>query len=115
MPGIHKFQGILLRMALQQQMTSVRRFIYWFFGDEDGHIVIFQYPNLPLFLALGAYLVRMFSSTWIFWVAEVIFLIAITWWAVLEIRSGASRFRRTFGAVVLVGVLISQTAMLING
>ncbi len=115
MLGFHATQGILLRMALQQQITTVRQCFDWFFRDKEGHIVIGQYPNAPLFIALFAYAVHMLSTTWIFTASEVIFLGAILWWGVLEIVRGDSRFRRVLGATVLLWVFIPRIVGLITG
>ena len=115
MPDNHAIEGILLRMALQQQITTVRRCFDRFFRDKDGHIVIGQFPNAPLFVALFAYLVNMLSTTWVFTVSEVVFVGAIVWWGVLEIWHGDSRFRRVLGALVLLWVCIPRIIGLITG
>jgi hypothetical protein len=77
-----------------------------FFCDNEGKIVILQAPNIPLvaWFCFGV-LARLFNDGTMhqgFHLLSQAFLFA---WAYLEIRSGASPFRRAFGCVVMLGLL----------
>lgn len=76
------------------------------FLDKDGHVAVWQMPNLPLWgwlvFKVAAMLtgegalqdgLTMFSTTLLFT------------WAYLEITSGTSLFRRLLGSVVIAGVV----------
>lgn len=99
-----------LRYAIYMKSwwIELKRWFYWFCADDDGHIVIWQFPNAPLFIAMAAYLVRIFSSTWMLYASDIVFVLAIGWWAFREITAGDSRFRRVFGVLVLIWVIWSH-------
>ena len=78
-----------------------------FFKDKDGHIAIWQMPNVPLIgwgvtkaasMLLGkggiGHGLDLLSAAFLFT------------WAYLEITSGISGFRRLFGALVIIATTI---------
>ena len=82
----------------------MRRFVDWMFRDRStGRIVIAQWPNIPLWIFIGAALIRRVvdpagtART----IVSAIALVAIVWWAIDEIARGVNPFRRLLGAVVL--------------
>jgi len=86
--------------------TKKRSLIDYLFKCKDGKYVYFQFPNLPLMIAIFAYGLRLVIS------AEpyddflnIIFTAAIIFWSVLEIFWGVNLFRRLFGALILGFVL----------
>lgn len=83
-------------------MDKVRNF----FTDKNGKPVVWQTPNAPLiawfiFLLLAKALPS-HSQVWASYLSTASLLI----WSVLEVRWGASYFRRTLGALVLIMYLI---------
>ena len=65
----------------------------WFFTDRTtNRVVVAQWPNWPLWLWLAATVLHLH------WVAFA----ALVVWALMELRSGASPFRRVLGAGVLL-------------
>ena len=89
--------------AAVQERSALSRF----FRDRDGHLVVWQWPNLPLWLWIGATALRLLlHPTGGFRTAlDVVGTAALVIWSVLEIASGASPFRRVLGAVVLLGIV----------
>lgn len=82
--------------------------INWLFKSSTGQIVVVQYPNLPLYIALIAWLaLRVITTKPIHTILEIIFTLSLIVWAVLEIGSGSSRFRRILGAGVLVWLVVT--------
>lgn len=78
-----------------------------FFRDDTGDVVVMQRPNLPIvvwFLASLARWVLHPDGAWRTALA-VVGTGALVVWAVLEVVSGASPFRRVLGGVVLAGVV----------
>jgi hypothetical protein len=80
-----------------------------FFKDKEGHIAIVQRPNIPLISWLVFTVISMFikSSPLHTFLGYVGFGFIFTW-AWLEITTGKSYFRRTFGVVVLILALYSH-------
>jgi hypothetical protein len=79
-----------------------------FITDKHDHVALWQTPNAPLtvwaiFTILSHLLHRGNARS----AAELIGHAAIIVWAILEITSGASYFRRTLGAIVLLLTLLS--------
>ncbi len=79
--------------------TPIKKFI----SDKNGKVVIWQMPNAPLivwliFTVLLHFLKHGHPHT----IAQIIAQVALIIWAVLEVFWGASYFRRTLGAIVIV-------------
>lgn len=75
------------------------------FRDKEGHIVIWQWPNLPLWTwiiatALG-FILKGTPKT----VVSGIGSIALVIWGILEVGWGKSLFRRLVGGAVLISIL----------
>jgi len=76
--------------------------------DIEGDVVIFQFPNVWLFLWLVFELASLLvssHSTYIvcWWIATA----ALVVWALLEIFRGANYFRKGLGIVVGIFILLS--------
>jgi phosphoglycerol transferase MdoB-like AlkP superfamily enzyme len=74
-----------------------------FFSDKDGKLAMWQKPNIPLicwfvFLVLSHLLP---AGNWRA-PSQVVSKAAIIIWALLEMYSGASPFRRVLGLIVLI-------------
>lgn len=84
----------------------------WWFRASDGHLTLWEWPNPALWvwlvtLALGWFDLSAAHATTV----DGIHRGALVVWALDEVVRGASPFRRTLGAAVLV----AQLAMLVRG
>lgn len=76
------------------------------FKDKDGHVVIWQFPNAPLWVWAVAWVLDVSFSKYAFHVVfGSISTAALLLWAGMEIVWGKSLFRRILGGVVLVGLV----------
>jgi hypothetical protein len=79
-----------------------------FWRDNEGKVVIFQWPNIWLviwviceFIAILSSSKSIYNVTW--WVGTV----ALAIWALLEIVKGVNYFRRLLGFLVALLIVIS--------
>lgn len=83
-------------------MDRVRRF----FTTKDGRLVIGQWPNWSLWLAIFFWMMQYLPVNQ----AQVVSLwgmrISLIYWAYLEIRFGVNGFRRLLGFIVLSWISI---------
>ena len=89
------------------------RLIDWAFRDRtSGRIVIGQWPNLPLWIFLGAQAIAWLGSAderiagW----AQIVSWIALAIWAADELIRGVNPWRRGLGGAVLIGMAIRLLA-----
>jgi hypothetical protein len=82
----------------------MQRVLRWLFEDRStGRIVVWQWPNIPLWIWIASTVVGLVvSAGWI----SVVGAVALAVWAVLEVWKGVNPFRRGLGAVVLLGQLV---------
>lgn len=83
--------------------------VTWLFADRaTGRIVIGQFPNLPLWIFLGAVVVRFIFTPIGFWgtTVDVVADLALLWWAGDELIRGVNPWRRILGGTVVAFVLI---------
>jgi hypothetical protein len=73
----------------------------WLFVTKDDEVVIAQFPNAPLIIALVADGVAYASQGQVHLISNRIAQIAFVVWSVMEIGWGVNPFRRILGAVVL--------------
>jgi hypothetical protein len=74
-----------------------------FFKDKQGHIVIGQRPNLPIVLAFSLWVASFVAKSGLAHdIFYGLFLVFLTWWAVLELLKGVNYFRKFLGMIVLV-------------
>ena len=71
-----------------------------------------QFPNAPLLLALGGWVVAALTDGSLHSYARAVFYAGLTAWAWLELADGANWVRRTLGAGGLVYVVIKVGAAL---
>ncbi len=74
--------------------------------DPNGRIVIWQWPNLPLWLWIASAITGHFLHGGAKTNVSVIGSLALAIWAILEIGWGQSRLRRVAGAIVLLVILV---------
>ena len=73
------------------------------FRNQEGKVVLFEKPNIAILIAFAAWLVQFYIQVGIVHnIAQIIFLVALAVWAVLEIGWGTNYFRRALGLIVLV-------------
>ena len=89
-------------------MYYVRMGISKYFKDDKGHIIIGQRPNIPVYFAIFAYIVRFIPLKYLYELSELGFSVAMIYWSYLEIRYGINTFRRVLGIVVLSYILYRQ-------
>ena len=89
-------------------MNSLKHLLQKTFKDKEGHIVIAQYPNLPLFgwilLELVSLTLRKGHDKTAF---QDLATASLFTWAYLEISKGVNYYRRIFGLVVIVVIILS--------
>ena len=73
-----------------------------FFKDKHGNYVIGQWPNKPLFVALGLYVLRFLPNQTVQQFSHWSVSIVLVYWAFLEITSGVNNWRRVLGVIVLL-------------
>jgi hypothetical protein len=73
---------------------------------------LLQFPNAPLFVALGAWLVAALSDGSVHAYARAVFYVGLAAWAWGELASGVNWVRRALGAAGLVYVVIKVGAAL---
>lgn len=80
-----------------------------FFRDKNGNIVIIQPPNLIISIwALASIAKLVFPTGSINGGLDLIATIALFIWAGAELFQGDSYFRRTLGAIVLIGMIAAK-------
>jgi hypothetical protein len=89
-------------------MSSLRRHLDWWFKDltvRKGGYVIGENFNRPLIIFTISIIlaVIVWPGFWQFTFALIAYL-AMTWWGVLEIWKGRSRFRKLLGILALLAV-----------
>ena len=72
------------------------------FETKSGHMVVGQFPNGPLAVALGLSALAFLAGGR--WGAGVASALAWAYWSALEIGWGVNPFRRLLGALVLIAV-----------
>lgn len=78
------------------------------FKNKDGKVVIWQFPNAPLLVAIAAWLLRHFTEGTLHTIGDGVFFGAILVWAGLEVFSGVNYFRRGLGLLVAALVISSR-------
>ena len=79
-----------------------------FFQDKSGNYAVWQTPNVLMYLIALAFLGRLLSDSSWYVFFDLLFFGAGFAWSYLEIRYGASPFRRVLGALVLVALFATR-------
>ena len=85
-----------------------RAFDWTFRSRETGKVVVFQLPNLALWVFFVSALLRRFAGldgsakT----AVEVVAFVSLMWWAIDEMARGVNPFRRGLGATVAAVTVI---------
>ncbi|MEN8252940.1 MAG: hypothetical protein ABFQ62_01010 [Patescibacteria group bacterium] len=70
------------------------------FKTKTGKIVIAQFPNRPMFLALAFYLLRFLDLNILTLISKWGVSIIMLYWSYLEVFHGVNTFRKILGIVV---------------
>ena len=74
--------------------------------DQDGNIIIWQWPNLPLWVWIVCFVLGFWLRGSAHTIVSSAGTAALLVWAGLEIGWGSSWFRRGLGAAVLLSILM---------
>ena len=85
-------------------MSERPSMVDWFFKDKHGRWGIAQWPNALLMLWVILLLINFVLHNRSVGLVENAVLFT---WAYLEMTEGVSRFRKTLGAVILIGVIVN--------
>lgn len=91
--------------------------VNWFFRNRHtGKITIAQFPNPPLWIFLGAWVVQQLAdeSSSVATIADYVATGSLGWWAVDEVARGVNPWRRTLGCLG-VGVVIMRIVRTVSG
>jgi hypothetical protein len=78
------------------------------FKNDDGNIVIWQKPNLPIIIWLVSSLLVQLTHGRLEQLFNLTSYGALFTWAYLEIFQGVNWFRRTLGFVILTATIYSR-------
>ena len=82
--------------------------LHSFFRDKHGKLAIWQTPNLPIVIWFVFLLAGKATSGNMHVFCSVVSTVSLIVWAILEITSGASYFRRLLGLVVVAVTILSR-------
>lgn len=84
-----------------------------FFKDKNGDVVVFQPANPPIVVWAIFLVLSKITNGSVSLVLSFVSSAALIIWAVLEITSGLSPFRRVLGIVVLIFAVSSMLNLLL--
>ena len=82
------------------------------FKTKQGDIVVAQWPNTPLWIAVVLYLVGLYPNQDLQLFSKVNMIPVLLYWSYLEIFKGDNTFRRILGLVVAVFTLRNALILL---
>lgn len=83
-------------------------------ADKNGKIVIWQKPNVALYLVAASWVMSRFGTVEFQRFARNIFLLSLLYWAIIELFYGVNLLRRLLGGFFVayaVWQLFAQTAL----
>ncbi len=84
------------------------------FRGKDGKIVIGQFPNPPLFVALGFMIIsKLIEKPWSQYFS-ILVSVALVYWSYLELFKGDSLWRRFLGVAVGLWSIFQLFSTLVN-
>lgn len=91
------------RQRARRGSVMNRSFSQKFWEDKNGNFVVWQKPNMYLWIWFVTLFISWFAPYgWLHETIGTISLIALIIWAILEASRGVNYFRRTIGILVLV-------------
>lgn len=89
-------------------MQRIKRHADWWFKDltvRKGQYVIAETPTLPLVVfAVSIFISIITYKGFVHVTATLIAYAAVTYWGVIEVRTGKSRFRKLLGIMAIIAV-----------
>jgi len=85
------------------KQKNVKSWVEWFFKDKEGHWSIIQFPNILLSAWIVLLIVNLFIDVRGLKLLQSAALFA---WSYGELTRGSSYFRKAFGGVILLVVVI---------
>ncbi|MGK0396983.1 MAG: hypothetical protein ACJAYE_003009 [Candidatus Azotimanducaceae bacterium] len=82
------------------------------FRDAQGQIVIAQWPNYPLWIAIICFILGYLSVPVLQGIGFWGLIISLLYWSFLEISSGVNVWRRFLGIVVALSQLVTLLKLL---
>lgn len=79
---------------------------WWFENRHTGAITIAQFPNLPLWIALAAWVVERIANGVVATTAQAVVDLSVLWWAGDEIVRGVNPWRRALGIGGVIWVVV---------
>jgi len=76
-------------------------------AEDKNYYVILQWPNIYLWVLLGAMLVSHFSTGYVYYGSRTLIYVFGIIWAYEEIVHGANLFRKLLGTVVMGSLIVS--------
>jgi hypothetical protein len=89
------------------------KFFSNFFKDHQGRIVIAQWPNSSLWIAIVCFLLTQLSVQILSDIGFWGLIISLLYWSYLEMTSGVNTWRRLLGLVVTLSQFITLLKILI--
>ena len=87
-------------------MTKSRTLWDKFWRDDKGHVVLLQWPNIPLWGWIGSvFLSKLIVRGTVHSLLDVVAFASLSIWAWLELTEGVSYLRRLLGLAVLVTII----------
>jgi hypothetical protein len=82
----------------------------FFRSPDSGDIVVFQMPNIPLWIFLAATAARLLFKPHgaVGTCVSIIGTLSLVVWGVLEVTRGDSPFRRVLGGAVLLAIAVGM-------
>lgn len=88
--------------------TESKSWLDMLFRSKDGELTVLQWPNSPLLIWVVATVISHLASGALRQLSSFTAFVVIAIWAIRELSSGASIFRRVLGAIVLSMALINR-------
>jgi len=90
----------------------MRRQVEHFFKDNKGRVVIVQWPNTPLWVAIAFYILTRISIPLLNQIGSWGLIISLLYWSYLEIVYGVNSWRRFLGLAIAISQLVKLFAII---
>ena len=84
-----------------------------FFKDAQGRVVIVQWPNFPLWIAIVSFILTLLSLPLLNQIGFWGLIVSLLYWSYLEIFYGVNTWRRLLGVAVALSQLLKLLRLLI--
>lgn len=90
---------------MKSHLKKIKLFFKNFFKNKEGKIVIVQFPNTPLFIAIVLWCIPYFQIPMLTFLSSIFIFPVMLYWSYLEIVAGDSSFRKALGGFVAIHYL----------